>query len=239
MRSSRLATIAVLIGLHAALDYGVTPAATGRQADAPVAADPLDLHITVLTPRAIGSAFLLEPGVIVTAGHLVAGMAPGMAVRLRRGDPGGPTAEARLLARSGALDLAVLHAPAGFAAPMATGEAEAAGLLHAAGAVPVADPAVLARPLRVSGAATGASMRIAGVGPGVIARLAGVVPGFSGGPVLDARGRLVGMIVAIRSVPAAGSAFTPRQAPPARGVEEALILPAPAIRAEARRLIGR
>lgn len=194
MRPSRLAVAAVLLGLHAALDYGIAPAASGRQT-APVAvgADPLALHITVLTQRAIGSAFLLEPGVVVTAGHLVAGMAPGEAVRLRRGGADGPVAEARLLATSATLDLAVLREPSSLRAPLAPGEAaEPRGTLLAAGAVPVADAAVLARPLRVSGAATGASMRIDGVGPGVIARLDGVAPGFSGGPVLDARGRLVG-----------------------------------------------
>lgn len=75
-------------------------------------------------------------------------------------------------------------------------------------------------------------------GPGVIARLPGVRPGFSGGPVLDDAGRLVGMIAAIRPAAqgeARAAAHLVRVYRPA-GTDEALILPAEVIRAEAARL---
>lgn len=202
--------------------------------------DPLVLHVTVITPRAIGSAFPLEGGVLATAAHLVAGLAPGDTVLVRSRGPGGPTAEAMLLAVSREFDLALLLPPHGLplSPPPPNAGMTAYVPVVAAGSVPARDAAVVAHPRRVSGAATGDTLRIAGVGHGLIARLPGVVQGFSGGPVLDERGGLVGMIVAIRRHPASGSAFAPHQRPSARTVEEAFVLPAASIRTEARRLLA-
>ncbi|WP_439580050.1 hypothetical protein, partial [Elioraea sp.] len=168
MRQSSPAVATALAAALAVFGDGLAPPAAGRDAAgtgeasrvilAPSAAltDPLLLHVTVITPRAIGSAFPLERGVLATAGHLVAGLASGDPVLVRRGGPEGPIAEARLLAVSRELDLALLSAPHGLplAPPPPDARLPAYVALAAAGSVPVRDPAIIAHPRRVSGAST-------------------------------------------------------------------------------------
>lgn len=246
--AAALAVVLAIFGTSLAMPASGRDAAMGTDGATPAIpapptaiTDPLGLHVTLITPRTVGSAFPLERGVLATAGHLVAGLAPGDSVLVRRGDAGGPTAEATLLAVSRELDLALLLAPddlpVSLPPPDATAVAYAA--VVAAGSAPARDPAIGARPRRVNGVSTGETVRVPGMGHGLIARLPGIALGFSGGPVLDEHGRLVGMIVAIRRHHAAGSAFAPHLRPSAQAAEEALVLPAASIRAEARRLLAR
>lgn len=251
MRRSRIAVATAFAAALAVFAQVAVPSASGRAAGpaaatpvvilppAPVT-DPLALHVTVIAERAIGSAFLLEPGLLATAGHLVKDLPPGARVILRTEAMRWRDAEAELLAVSRDIDLALLRAPPRLrlATPAADAAPTAYLPLAAAGSVPVRDPAVIALRRRAEGSASGDTLRLPGVGPGLIARLAGVAPGFSGGPVLDDRGRLVGMIVAIRRRPASGSAFAPRPPLTAATVEEAFVLPAAELRAEARRLLA-
>lgn len=245
--AAALAVALAIFGTSLAMPASGRDATTGTGGATPVIlappaviTDPLALHVTVITPRAIGSAFPLEPGVLVTAAHLVRGLAPGDSVLVRQGGPGGPTAEVTLLAVSRELDLALLRPPHDLplSPPPPDAGLTAYVAVVAAGSVPARDPAIVAHPRRISGVSTGDTLRIPGVGHGLIARFGGVVQGFSGGPVLDEHGRLVGMIVAIRRHAASGSAFAPHQLRSAQAVEEAFVLPAASIRIEARRVLS-
>lgn len=255
----------MLLGLLVALGLvcgGVAPgaASSGRPGEATLpasakrssiqGADPLLAHAVVITPRLVGSAFQIAPGLAVTAAHVVDGMAPGGRVTLRRGPPGGPMTTARLLGRSPAMDLAVLEIPQGFLGPINHNawlpvEARPAALttlvaagdrLAAAGSVPLRDPQ-LALPRRVEGVATGRAVNVPGLGPGFVASLPGAIPGFSGGPVVDGAGRLVGMVVAIRRLPAAGR--TDGSGPRVALSDEVYVLSAAALLDEAQRIAQR
>ncbi|NKC32442.1 S1 family peptidase [Falsiroseomonas selenitidurans] len=136
----------------------------------------------------LGSAVAVAPGRLLTNAHILPEGTE--AVLARRGDGAGG-AMARLLARSPALDLAVLAVPPGLfrplpcrSAPLATGEA-----VWALGA-PALGPALaqgrVARPAAL----------LAGRGPGFTARIAALA-GYSGGPLLDAAGRLGGLVTAL------------------------------------------
>ena len=78
---------------------------------------------------------------------------------------------------------------------------------------------------------------LAAFGPGLVAWLPGARPGFSGGPLLDERGRLVGMVTAIR--PAEGSGpVAAAGGGGGRPAVEAFALRAGEVRAEVRRLLA-
>ena len=74
-------------------------------------------------------------------------------------------------------------------------------------------------------------------GPGLIASVPGVRPGFSGGPMLDRQGRLVGMVTAIRPGRERHSRLGLRARGPARR-RGGLRAPRRAIRAEVARLLA-
>ncbi len=235
-------------GLAATRSGGAAPAAMERSAC--IAVDPLAHHALVITPRLVGSAFTIAPGLAVTAAHVVDGVAPGTRVTLRRGPAGGPMTTARLLGRSPAMDLAVLELAEGFLRPVGCDHEAAvderpalrrtilaAGdRLAASGSMPLGG-AGIALPRRVDGLATGRSIDVPGLGPGFVAALPGTVPGFSGGPVVDERGRLVGMIIAIRRLPAAGRSDGAGHRVALS--DEVYILSASALLAEAQRMVQR
>lgn len=198
----------------------------------------LDMHAVVLNGSVVGSTFAIADGIAVTNRHVVQGLAPGARVRLLASGPGHAVSEARVLALSPRMDLAVLAVPAG-ALPVVTAAASVA---------PAAGDAVVAAGVDASNGPGGpryeaqgeivvTSAQIDAFGPGLIARLPTGRPGFSGGPLFDRQGRLLGMVTALRSgsgavTPAAGGA--PLGAPQV----EAYALRAAVVRAEVDRLLG-
>jgi S1-C subfamily serine protease len=165
----------------------------------------------------IGSAFALGDGVAVTNRHVVQGLLPGDRVVLVAGSA---RVLAEVVAVSPRIDLALLAVPPGLLAPTDDAPASAAGAAVSAAGIEAAtgerrvEPGVLVLP----------RLDLPAFGPGLVARIPGARPGFSGGPLFDGEGRLLGMVTALR---------------PARGAPvEAFALGAAAVRAEAARLLA-
>jgi len=232
VRRAAVALVAIIVWLSGA---PVPEAQEGGESGARA----MQHHATVLNGEVVGSAFAIAEGYVLTNGHVVRGLRPGATLALVASGGGGERIVARLVAVSKRMDLALLAVPEGFLpvvsgtdAPVRSGLPVIAAGIDASGT-----PGLPRREL--AGRVIDPHSEVTAFGPGLVALLPGVRPGFSGGPMLDAEGRLVGMIAAIRparAAPSAASGFAPVH----RGravAEEALVLRAPEVRAEARRLL--
>jgi S1-C subfamily serine protease len=202
---------------------------------------PENLHVEILSADVIrGSGFFVDRGLLVTSAHVLVDARPGAAVVLRR--PDGATATGRVAGVSRRFDVAAIVAPEGFR-PVAAQPVRAAAPRMA-----VAAAGSRRGVMAVSeGTVSAAAVHVAPYGPGFVAAMPGVGPGFSGGPVVDAEGALVGMVAAYRrslrsaagGISGGGSAFAPVDASGAAVMDrqtEAFVLHADVVVSEARRL---
>lgn len=142
-----------------------------------------------------GAAVAFDDTLALTCAHLLPAQ-PGPLL-LRRGD-GLREAPAELLARSPRMDLAVLRIPAGLlrAPPRAVAAPRSGAPVWAAGA-PSLGPGI------AQGHVEAPDAEMPGFGRGFTARMP-VLMGYSGGPVVDASGHLLGLTSALPQPGAAG-----------------------------------
>jgi S1-C subfamily serine protease len=136
----------------------------------------------------MGAAIAVDERHVLTNAHVLR-QASGP-VTLRRAD-GGAEAPAELVGTSAQMDLAVLRMPEGFLRPAAL----APELPVAGEAVWALGPEGLGRAL-AEGRVARPYVQMRGFGPGFTAGL-GALMGFSGGPVVDSSGRVMGLTTAL------------------------------------------
>jgi S1-C subfamily serine protease len=161
-------------------------------AGAPVAPPALSaaaaLHWTVETAAGtfLGSATAIGPDILLTNRHVVAA-AGGQALVVRRAGLALPVLRLR---EGRSLDIALLELPAPQAAtPLLRADAPPAGTA-------VAVAGARRGQMRVESGQALAPGQARHFGPGLLVTSLPVAPGFSGGPVVDEAGRLVGIVMA-------------------------------------------
>ncbi|WP_300035248.1 serine protease [uncultured Roseobacter sp.] len=190
------------------------------------ARQPVKYHAAVLNGAVTGSAFSVSEGMAVTNAHVIGAKRAGDTVYLMV--PDRPRISARVVAISPLMDLAVLSVadavlpvtPFGSARDGRGARVYAVGVVAASGSP--------RRQVTATGRVSSALQTVRPFGRGFIVSMPGVRHGFSGGPVFDTRGQLVGMVAALRP----GTSGNP-------AARDAFILSAEDIRREVQRLTRR
>jgi S1-C subfamily serine protease len=178
--------------MRAVLALLLATLAACAHAPATITAEPSAAHWMLHAEgRFIGSATAIAPDRLLTNRHVV-----GARTAMRATAPDGAAHGVRVLAVGRDVDVALLALDAATASP----------------ALPRAHGPSPGEPLSVSGAIggqrqSGHGRTLAPQANGLRAAMLPVAPGYSGGPVLDGEGRLVGIVVAA----AAGSLAEARQ----------------------------
>lgn len=200
-------------------------AALGGDARARPVPRPLDYHAMVLNGRVVGSAFMIAEAVGVTNAHVLRGRRVGDKITLVPSDPSRDPVLARIRAISARMDVAVLDLPPDLLPLVPAVGSVAAGERVVSAGIDAGGPAWPGAPREAAGVVLDPRASIEVFGPGLILRMPEARPGFSGGPLLDAQGRLIGMVTAIRD----GEAASAREAYALRVAE---------VRAEVGRLLA-
>lgn len=183
----RAAKAALLLGLMA---LGACAASPAEQAAGTPAARVASHSLASLQAQgvSVGAAVAVGEGRLLTNAHVL--RQAGGELWLRRAD-GGEAVPARVVAVSPRMDLAVLEAPLGFVrpAPLADEEVRPGQRVWALG------PQGLGRSM-AAGRVARPQVLMRRFGPGYTAGL-GALMGFSGGPVVDERGRVTGLTTAL------------------------------------------
>jgi len=156
-------------------------------------------HATLINGQIIGSAFMISDGLVVTNAHVVSGRKPGDRLTLsseRRGRH-----SAQIVAISKRMDLAVLRVSGNVLpiVPNVNARQTRGASVYAVG-VAANSPNPRQRYV-IAGEVSSGQTAIEPFGNGVIARMPQIKRGFSGGPVFDQQGAMVGMVAALRSKP--------------------------------------
>ena len=181
-----------------------SPAPAGPMDTVAVAARALPGTVTIQVGRATGSGFVMDTeGRILTNNHVVADAAQGATIRVSFSD--GRRQTATLVGRSPSYDLAVIKVkPAGYLRPLAIGDSDAIRIgepvlalgapLGLADSVSQGIVSAVDRPVvvRADGNADSPLAFINGVQTD-----AAINPGSSGGPLVDAQARVIGINSAI------------------------------------------
>lgn len=207
------------------------PAGKAREITRRMLLSVVDIHVTDgslshLGEMGVGTGVVFNAdGVIVTNDHVVMaeGGAPGGQVTVVT--DGGRPLRAQVIARAPAYDLAVLRVTPGLL-PAARFEVSYTSLRTGQPVIAIGAPHSLERSIaRGRIVAVSHSMRLVGR-PGLTTILrvsAHLHPGYSGGPIIDARGRVAGISMAIVKT---------------AGRSEGLAIPAPLVVTVVRRLVG-
>lgn len=183
----------------------------------------------------LGAAVALDDRHVLTCAHVVP--AAQASAWLRR--PDGAVDHGRVLARSPGLDLMLLAVTPGFLRPAAfADQAPVLGQRVWAIGAPGIGPAL------ATGQVDHAEALLQGSGPGFTARMPALM-GYSGGPMIDAAGRVLGLTAAMLRPPSGGGAVLLARLSGmdldglTRGQDRRVFaLSAAAVRAEAARLLA-